>query len=205
MEADLVSTLLAWAIEYGAPLIGAVLLLAALGAPIPATVLLIAAGAFVRQGLLNGLTTPLVGWLCVVTGDMIVYSVGRLARPWIERRYGYTAAWKRARQSFEQRGGIAIYLTRWLITPLAIPTNLIAGSSGFPTSKFLLFDATGELTWILLYGGLGYLVGSQWVLISDLVSNFGGLAAGILLATLGLYLALRQQRRRTHPISTTKS
>ena len=61
----------------------------------------------------------------------------------------------------KRRGGIAIYLTRWLFTPLALPTNLIAGSSGYPFWKFLLFDIAGEITWILLYGGLGYAFGSQ--------------------------------------------
>lgn len=195
MPNDLVSVLLTWTADYGAPLIGAVLLLCGLGVPVPATVLVIAAGAFVRQGVLNGFTTPLVGWICVVIGDTIVYAVGRLAQPWIERRFGRTKTWARAQQTFERRGGIAIYLTRWLLTPLAIPTNLIAGTSGFPFAKFLLFDATGELTWIMLYGGLGYVVGSQWALISDLITNFSGLIAGIVLAALGIYLAFRYRRQ----------
>ena len=169
-------------------------MLAGLGVPVPGTVLVIAAGAFVRQELLDMYTTPLLALVGVVAGDMVVYGVGRFARPWIDRRFGQSETWKKARQSFERRGGIAIYLTRWLLTPLAVPTNLIAGSSGYPFLKFLFFDIVGELTWILLFGGVGYAVGSQWELISDVIANFSGLIVSVLIISAGIYLVVRYRR-----------
>ena len=56
----------------------------------------------------------------------------------------------------DRSGGLSIYLTRWLLTPLAIPTNLPVGASGYPLRKFLAFDLAGELTWLLVLRGLGY-------------------------------------------------
>ncbi len=195
-ELDLGTLLLPWIIDYGSPVLAAALLVGALGVPGPGVLLVVAAGAFIRQGLLNLYTTPLLALLGVVIGDTIVYGVGRFARHWIERRFGQSAAWQKAQAYFERRGGLAIYLTRWLVTPLAIPTNLIAGGSGYPFAKFLLFDVAGELTWVGLYGGLGYAFGSQWELISDFISNFSGLIISVLAVGAGIYLLVRFWRRK---------
>jgi membrane protein DedA with SNARE-associated domain len=71
---------------------------------------------------------------------------------------------------------------------------LIAGGSGIRFRRFITYDALGELTWIILYGGLGYLFGSQWELVSSFVSNFGGLAFGLVLLGTGIWLARRRFR-----------
>lgn len=201
-ELDLNQLLLAWMLSYGSPVVGGALLLGALGLPLPGTIIVIAAGAFIRQNLLDVYSTPLLALSGAVAGDIISYSIGRFARLWIQKRFGQAAAWKNAQAYFERRGGIAIYLTRWLVTPVAVPTNLIAGSSGYSFLKFLLFDAAGEVTWIVLYGGLGYAFGSQWELISDLLSNFSGLIVGVLALGGGVYLLLRFGRKtKTEPVA----
>ena len=66
--------------------------------------------------------------------------------------------------------------------------TLIAGSSGYHFRKFFTYAMLGELTWILLYGGMGYAFGSQWELISDFISNFSGFAVGALALGVGIYL-----------------
>jgi membrane protein DedA with SNARE-associated domain len=89
---------------------------------------------------------------------------------------------------------MAVYLTRFLITALAVPTNLIAGGSGIQFRRFLLYDSLGELTWVILYGGLGYLFGSQWELVSDFISNFGGLILGVVVLGVGVWLGTKWLR-----------
>jgi membrane protein DedA with SNARE-associated domain len=194
-ELDLNALLLTWIITYGSPMIAGILFLGALGIPLPGTLLVIASGAFIRQGVMDIYTTPPLGLGGALVGDIIIYGLGRFARSWIQNRFGQSPAWQKAEAYFQRRGGIAIYLTRWLFTPLAIPTNLIAGSSGYPFWKFLLFDLTGEMTWILLYGGLGYAFGSQWELISEFISDFSGLLVGILVLAIGIYLLFRWRKR----------
>ncbi len=194
-ELDLNELVLTWAIVYGSPMVAVALLLGAIGIPLPGTLLVIASGAFVRQGVLDIYSTPLLALAGAVSGDIIVYGVGRFARVWINKRFGQSSAWQKAEDYFNRRGGIAIYLTRWLFTPLAVPTNLIAGSSGYPFLKFLAFDVAGELTWIALYGGLGYAFGSQWELISDFISNFSGLLVGLVVLGVGVYILFKWSKK----------
>ena len=194
-ELDLNTLVLTWITTYGAPMVAVVLFLGAVGIPVPGSLIVVASGAFVRQSFLDLYTTPLMALLGAVSGDILVYGVGFLARIWIDRRFGHTRAWQKAQAYFERRGGIAIYLTRWLVTPLAVPTNLIAGSSAYPFWKFLLLDISGEVTWIVLYGGLGYAFGSQWELISELLSNFSGLIIGVVALGAGVYLLVRYSKR----------
>lgn len=206
MDIDLTTTVLGWVIDYGAPMIFGVLLLGGAGAPLPTVLIVIATGAFIRQEMLSLYTTPLLGLIGVVIGDSLVYGVGRFASQWIERRFGASDSWKSAQRRFEKRGGIAIYLTRWLITPLAVPTNLVAGSSRYPIGRFLFYDTAGELTWLILFGGIGYAFGDQWALITDIVSNFSGLIGSILAIGGGIYLLVwymqRQKSNRSLTVQT---
>ena len=99
------------------------LLLGATGIPLPGTFLVLAAGAFVRQGVLD--LYPALGFALIgaVLGDTLSYSMGRFARGFILRRFGHSTAWQKAEMNLQRRGGIAVYLTRWLLTPIAIPTK----------------------------------------------------------------------------------
>jgi len=188
---DLGSLVIGWMAAYGAPVVAGILFLSGLGIPVPGTLTVIASGAFIRQSLLDAYTTPAMGYLGTIAGDITLYCVGYFASSWIESRFGRTTAWKSAHALFEHRGGIAIFLTRWLLTAIALPITLIAGSSGYRFRKFFIFDVLGELIWVLLYGGLGYAFGSQWELISDFITNFSGFILGALVLGSGIYLLVR--------------
>lgn len=187
--------LLTLVINYGAPAFAVLLLLGALGIPVGASVLVIAAGAFSQQGILDWPVTASLGLIGALIGDAISFGIGFYAKAWVDRRFGKLSAWKSARKSFEKRAGLAIYLTRFLVTALAVPTNLIAGGSGLRFRRFMVYDSLGELTWIVLYGGLGYLFGSQWELVSTFISNFGGLILGLVILGMGIWLARRTRSR----------
>ena len=191
MSLDLTSLALNWMATYGAPMVAGLLFLGGLGLPLPGTLLVIAAGAFIRQSLLDAVSTPVLGYLGTVAGDVSLYAIGFFARGWIQRRFGQTAAWRDAHALFERGGGIAIFLTRWLFTAVAFPVTLIAGSSGYGFRKFFLYAGLGELTWIALYGGLGYAFGSQWELIGDFISNFSGFLLGAVVLGIGVYLFVK--------------
>jgi membrane protein DedA with SNARE-associated domain len=115
----------------------------------------------------------LLGLIGAVIGDAISFGIGYYAQDWVEARFGKSSTWKSAQRTFDARAGMAIYLTRFLITALAVPTNLIAGGSGIRFRRFMTYDTLGELTWIILYGGLGYWFGSNWEVVSDFISSFG--------------------------------
>src|SRR4030095_10340786 len=137
--------LLTQVINQGAPLFGVLLFAGALGVPVPASILLIAAGAFSQQGILTWYSTALVGLLGAVLGDAVSFGIGYYAKDWVDTRFGKSSAWRSARDAFHARAGTAVYLTRFLVTALAIPTNLIAGGSGIRFRRFMTYDALGEV------------------------------------------------------------
>ncbi len=201
MNIDITSLALGWIADYGAPVVAIILFLAGLGLPLPATLLVVASGAFIRQDLLDFWTTPLLGYISVVLGDVLLYLVGYFARAPVQTRFGHTANWRKSRDLFVRRGGIAIYFSRWLLTAIAAPVVLVAGSSGYRFRRFLFYDAVGELTWILLYGGLGYAFGSQWELISEFISDFSDFVLGALVLALGIYLFIKFRRKPRQNVS----
>ena len=188
---DLGSLAISWIVSFGSPMVAGLLFLGGIGLPLPGTLIVIASGAFIRQSLLDIVSTPLLGYLGTIGGDALLFGVGYIASSHIEGRFGQTAAWKSAHALFERRGGAAIFLTRWLLTAVAFPITLIAGSSGYRFWKFFLYAMLGELTWFALYGGLGYAFGSQWELISDFISNFSGFMVGAVILGIGIYVLLK--------------
>ena len=188
--------LLTQVINFGTPFIGIILLLGALGFPVGASVVVIAAGAFSQQGVLNWYEVIIIGLACAVLGDMLSYGMGHYAKGWVEKRFGDSPAWINASKSFQKRAGLAIYFTRWLVTAVAVPTNWIAGGSGYNFSRFMFYDVSGELTWLVLYGGLGYWFGSQWELVYDFINNFGGLLLGVILFGFGIRMAWNWREKK---------
>jgi membrane-associated protein len=188
--------LLTQIINYGAPILGAILFLGALGIPFPGTVIVIAVGAFCRQGFLSWHIAGLVALTCVVIGDCLGYALGHYAREPVLRRFRGSNRWKEAEASFQHWGSMSIFLTRFLITAIAVPINFIAGTGGFPFRRFLFYDLSGEAIWVFGYGSLGYLFGTQWELVSEFISNFGGLIFGLILLIAGIVLATRWLRLR---------
>jgi membrane protein DedA with SNARE-associated domain len=185
--------LLTGLITYGAPLFGLALLLGAVGVPIPTSLLVIAAGAFSRQGMLNMLPAAGLGLLGAITGDSLSFAIGRWGGAWASRRFGGSSVWVSAQTTFDRNSRLSVFLTRFLLTALAIPVNLMAGST-CKYRRFFLMIIAGETVWIAVYGGLGYLFGSEWELISQFLSDFGGLALGLLLLGAGGYYLFRQRK-----------
>jgi membrane-associated protein len=186
--------LLASLLNYGAPLFGLVLMVAAIGLPIPSSFLVIAAGAFSRLGSLDWAQTAVMGLAGAVAGDSLSYALGHWAGNRVQSRFGNPALWSKARSTFNRGSGMAVFLTRFLLTAIALPVNLMAGSSG-NFRKFLANVVVGEALWITLYGGLGYLFGSQWELVNDYLGDFSSLVVG--LAVLGAGLSLLLVKRKS--------
>jgi membrane-associated protein len=106
--------LLAWLTNYGSLAFGLILLLGALGVPVPATLVVVTTGALVQQGSMEGGSAAALGLGGAVLGDSLSYIGGRLAKGWVQHRFGQSSPWRMAQQQFERRGAWAVYLTRFL-------------------------------------------------------------------------------------------
>jgi membrane-associated protein len=189
--------LLTQIINYGAPILGAIVFIGALGVPFPGTLIVIAAGAFSKQGILTWYTTGFLALACVVLGDCISYGMGYYARESVLRRFQNSERWAQAEATFNRWGGMSVFWTRFLITGIAVPVNLIAGTSHFRFGRFFLYDLIGESIWVFGYGGLGYLFGTQWEVVSDFLSNISGLMLGLVILVIGVWLGIRQIKKNS--------
>jgi membrane-associated protein len=192
---ELGDLLLTALVNHGSGLLGASLFLAALGLPLPASMLLIAAGAFVRQGILPLHSAALAGLAGAVAGDACSYLLGRFAGHRLPLALTTSAQWQRAAELFARWGSWGIWVTRFLLTPLALPVNLLAGSTRYPWQRFMGVVVLGELMWVLLFGGLGHVFADQWQEMSTLAGDLGGLLLGVALGAFAGLALLRARRR----------
>ena len=182
---------------YGVHVLLLTAYIGSLGIPFPITLVIVAAGAFTRQGFLDWRLAVPACLLGAMLADHSEYLLGHWAGGWLERRFSHKKAWQKARTTFQRQGGWAILLTRFWLTPLAPAINVLAGSHT-PYLHFVCFDLAGELLWVLLYGGLGYLFAGQWMLVSQTVSNFSVVSLGLAAAVAGI-LYLRRRRGQAGP------
>jgi membrane protein DedA with SNARE-associated domain len=187
----------AWALVnlnlYGAPALLFLTFIGSLGIPFPVTLVIVAAGALTRQGLLDWRVTLLACLLGAALADNGEYLLGRQARGWL-RRFESKPVWHQAHAIIQRQGGWAIALTRFWLTPLAPAINLIAGSK-YPYLRFLLFDVLGQLVWVIVYGGLGYIFVSEWLKVSQAVSGFTGVSFALVAAAAGVWFAVKLIRK----------
>lgn len=171
---DLTRTLLEWLMVNGPLTLGLVAFVCALGVPLPVPLLMIAAGALVRQGQMHLPTAMLVTAGGALVAELLYYSAGRRFGPLARTRAGarFAAAYSIAENRFSQRPSLTVYLTRWLLAPIGIPINLIAGSSRFPLGRFILGAVIGNTMWIAGYTALGYALGNEWQYVSPALDRY---------------------------------
>lgn len=178
-------------LNYGPVALALVFFFGALGLPIPSTALLLAAGALARIGLVDAPITAILALVGAVLGDAASYLLIRLGFTPLLGRLEGSASWHRAERAFERWGKLAILFSRFLVTPLSLPVNMIAGAVRYPFAGFLLLCAIGEVAWVALFGGLGYLFAGSWRKIGGAAGDLGLWLTGAAVAALGVYEAYK--------------
>jgi membrane protein DedA with SNARE-associated domain len=190
-------------LNYGSALLGGTLFLAALGLPLPATMLLMAAGAFSQQGVVDVQSGGLAATAGAISGDgcsylLGRYGLGRLAQmPSLAAVQGALGPHSRASRIFSRWAGWSVLFTRFALTPLALPVNLLAGSTRYPWARFMGMVMLGECIWVALFFGLGRLFAQQWESVSQLATDITGILVGVLLILAG-WIAWRTQKRKKY-------
>ena len=93
---------------------------------------------------------------------------------------------------FERWGGLAVFFSRFLLTPLALPINLLAGGTRYTLWRYVGLVVAGEALWVVTFGGLGYLFADQWEAASALLGNLSGAVAAVTLGLTGGGYLLRR-------------
>jgi membrane protein DedA with SNARE-associated domain len=159
------------------------------GLPLPTSLFLIAAGAFAEQGDLNFTWAIILASSGAITGDNIGYGIGRWGGRVLGARvsswFGGKPRLAAAATAAQRWGGLAIFLSRWLLSPLGSWVNLTSGMTAYPWPRFLLWDALGEVLWVILYMTFGWIFSDRVQALSEMLGDVtwaavGGVAAFLL-------------------------
>jgi len=202
------SPLLSFLLLYKYTALFLIAFVSSLAIPIPASIILAAAGAFSSQGYFNLLAVITFSLIGNVAGDAAGYFIARwygeelLSKIIFFRRILRSKGYHKIKDYIFYFPQSLVYFSKFL-TDLGAAVNILCGLSKVSVKKFFFFDVLGELSYILLYGLLGYALGAEW---ENNIGFFTKMALVIL--PLGLILSLSQAlffRRKSRKLQNIKS
>jgi membrane-associated protein len=174
--------LLALVPQYGLWLLAATTFFSCLALPFPASILMLTAGGFAAAGdlvLWQAFSAAAAGG---IAGDQLGYWAGRrfggtfLARLRVDPARDKLLA--RADAFIERKGVMAVFFSRWLVSPLGPWVNLIAGSTAYAWPRFAVAGVAGESVWAGLYVGTGYAFAGNVEAASQMLGSVLGMVGG---------------------------
>jgi membrane protein DedA with SNARE-associated domain len=175
-----------------------VLFLAGLGVPIPEEVPILASGVLAREGVVRWWLTVPVCLVGVLSGDVLLYWVGR---HWGERVLGWRVVrYVMSRQREEslkdlyKRHGVKIIFTARHVMGLRSAAFLTAGIVRIPFGRFLAVDAAAALVGVPLSFGLAFFFTDQLESIVTDVHRVERWAVLIALVAVAGWIAMRAYR-----------
>ena len=191
--------LLAAVSQYGAPALFGIVAIAAIGVPLPITLLLIVAGSMISQGAMNLWWAIGAAGAGSILGDQAGYAIGRWGGPAIITKlsglFGKRANLEAMEAKAKAWGGPGIFITRWLLSALGPWINLASGTARYPWRRFLFWDILGELTGAALFISLGRLFNDRVMALYGVLGNLTWAIAALLAAIFLGYQLLAHLRR----------
>jgi len=147
-----------------------------------------------RHGIAPGFI--LVGGLYAgfgsAVGASIIYWVARNGgRPIIDRFAKFfrinLSLLSRAEEQMQQRGVWIIFAGR-VLPGIRMLVSIPAGLARIPFPKFFFATFLGAYIWCTLFIGAGYLLGHEWMLISDYIKTHVPSVFALIAVTSGAYL-----------------
>ncbi|MEZ4865425.1 MAG: DedA family protein [Caldilineaceae bacterium] len=195
---DLQTQVLSALALYGVPAVFGILVCSSTGLPLPGSFLLIVAGSFVAQGEMDFWALIAAGIGGAVIGDHIGYGLGRVGGrgvlDWSARLLASEARTQQAENAMRRWGGVSVFLTRWLLSPVGPWINLISGITGYSLPHFSFWDVAGETVWVFLYVWLGMIFSYQLDTLNSMLGDLTWVALGIVVV-IGLGWKLVQMYR----------
>ena len=171
-----------------------------LGLPIPSVPMLLLAGAMARAGQIGLSGSLALAVAACLAADTVWYELGRrhgtqvlnfLCRISLEP----DSCVRRTQNAFERQGAKALLVAKF-VPGLSTASNPVAGASGMPLGRFLLFDALGSLLWAAVYQGLGYAFSGRIERIGAFAARLGNAFVLLIVAAFAAYIVRRWMARR---------
>ena len=194
------SEILEFVVHYGYALLFIWVLVEQGGLPIPATPLLLAAGALAAQGRMHFALAALIPAVASLFADTFWYFFGK-------RRGGVVlnllcrialepdSCVRRTESTFTRFGPRTLLICKF-VPGLNTAAPTLSGMVGVDFPRFLLFDFLGALLWTSAYAGLGFIFGKQLDRANFYVQRFGGWILILFGAIIIAYVLNRWRERQ---------
>ena len=191
--------ILEFLVHHGYAVVGVAVLAEQLGIPVPATPVLLAAGAVAGWSSSLG-ACILLAMMSAVLGDIIWFLLGR--------RYGSAILSLLCRISLEpdscvnytqrvySKFGPSTLLFAKFVPGLSTVMTPLAGRFRVPFGRFLMFDSAGALLWTGTYIFVGWLFRTELERLADSLFQMGSWLGVVVFSAIALYALYRYARRR---------
>jgi membrane protein DedA with SNARE-associated domain/rhodanese-related sulfurtransferase len=185
---------------YGYLLLFAWVLVEQFGIPLPATPVLLAAGALSAEHKISFPEAMLAGLLACMISDSSWFFIGK--------RYGHhvlrllcklsmepTICVRKTQDSFGRRRGVMLMFAKFVpgLATLAAP---VAGQNGMAYPAFVFFDTIGAALWVGAILGVGRLFGDALKRNPGLLNWVGQFSGALLILGIIGFIVARMYRRR---------
>jgi membrane protein DedA with SNARE-associated domain/rhodanese-related sulfurtransferase len=187
-------------ITYGYLLVFAWVLVEQLGIPLPATPILLAAGALSAEGKISFPLALLAALAGSLASDSAWFLIGR--------KYGHhvlrilcklsmepTICVRRTQDSFGRRRQVTLMIAKF-VPGLATLAPPVAGQNGMSYAEFLFFDAIGATAWTGALLAVGRLFGDALKRDPSLLNWAGRFSGALLVIGIAAFVLARVLRRR---------
>ena len=166
--------------------------------PVPASLLVLAAGALVGLGKLNPMAVVFCALGAFLIADIVWYEAGRIWGKQILYRFCKAAhnpriCLDKMVHVFDRHGLKVLLISKFVIGVDSI-TSPLSGITQVRRVTFLAFDSAGALFWLIAYMGVGYAFRDRLDHIAK-YSQISALIAGIIVVAGVVALSLRTATR----------
>jgi membrane protein DedA with SNARE-associated domain len=187
--------------RFGYAGVAFVVFIESFGIPAPGETAIIAGAAYAGRGHLSIVAVALTAFLAAAIGDSIGYLIGRRGGRPLVQRFGRYARLTPARldkvEGFMGRQGAKIVVVARFVEGLRQFNGVVAGVTGMPFRKFVLWNVLGAALWVGCWSTAGYFAGDHLDQITHAISRYLAVAAGLAVLLLIAYL-WRRRRRKVH-------
>lgn len=185
---------------YGYLILFIWILVEQLGVPLPATPILIAAGALSAEHRFSFGLALILGIAAALTADTTWFLVGRrvghhVLRILCKLSLEPTVCVRKTQDSFGRRRGVTLMFAKF-IPGLAMLAAPVAGENGMSLGAFLFFDGIGATLWVSMLLVIGRIFGDALKRDPSVLDWVGRFSGALLILGVGLFVVVRLVRRR---------
>jgi len=187
--------------DYGVAIVFFVTFLSCLAVPVPSSLLMITSGGFAASGDLSLVAVAAASFFGAVLGDnsgyWIARGLGTRAHDWLNGHPKRATLMEKAVAFLDKRGGSSVFLSCWLVAPLGPYMNYVCGLTKFGWTRFALWGILGEIVWVSIYVGLGYVFADNITELASMMGNASGfITALVVVIVLGWWLMRAAKKSR---------